>query len=171
MKLGKGEKPSDMLSFLMASADLSGKVRSDTDSATSVMGLITAAFNSPCISLTFTIKYLAQYPQVYQKIREGIYISTHTHTHDSFLMVLHFYRMMCCCFWCVKIEQMEIARSKKQGESLTWNDVQRMKYSWSVLMEVMRLFPPLQGTFREVTNDITYEGFTIPKGWKVARLV
>ncbi|CAN6675519.1 unnamed protein product [Malus baccata var. baccata] len=51
-----------------------------------------------------------------------------------------------------------IASSKKSGEALNWEDIQKMKYSWGVALELMRL---------EVTTDFTYEGYTIPKGWKV----
>ncbi|XP_047314355.1 beta-amyrin 28-monooxygenase-like [Impatiens glandulifera] len=64
-------------------------------------------------------------------------------------------------------EQMEISNSKGPGELLTWDDVNKMKYSWSVACEAMRLAPPIQGTFREVMTDFVYEGFSITKGWKI----
>ncbi|KAK4279478.1 hypothetical protein QN277_011255 [Acacia crassicarpa] len=64
-------------------------------------------------------------------------------------------------------EQMEIANSKAPGALLNWDDIQNMKYSWNVACEVMRLAPPVQGSFREVLNDFIFNGFTIPKGWKL----
>ncbi|XP_062026124.1 beta-amyrin 28-monooxygenase-like [Rosa rugosa] len=64
-------------------------------------------------------------------------------------------------------EQMKIADSKAEGELLNWGDIQKMKYTWNVASEVLRLEPPNPGTFREAMTDFVYEGYLIPKGMKL----
>ncbi|KAH7533746.1 hypothetical protein FEM48_Zijuj04G0164400 [Ziziphus jujuba var. spinosa] len=64
-------------------------------------------------------------------------------------------------------EHADIMMNKRHGENLTLDDIKKMKYTWQVARESMRLFPPIFGSFRKAITDIEYEGFTIPKGWKV----
>lgn len=50
---------------------------------------------------------------------------------------------------------------------LTWEDLSKMKFTWRVAMETMRIFPPIFGGFRQTAKDIEYGGYIIPKGWQV----
>ncbi|GAB2228287.1 hypothetical protein Drorol1_Dr00010118 [Drosera rotundifolia] len=64
-------------------------------------------------------------------------------------------------------EQMEIMKSKREGELLNWEDIQKMHYSWNVTCEAMRLASPAQGFFKVAIADFDYGGFSIPKGSKL----
>lgn len=63
------------------------------------------------------------------------------------LTVISLFRLM--------TEQNEIANSKAPGELLNLEDIHKMKYSWNVVCEVLRLAPPLQGAFTQALTDFT----------------
>ncbi|MFQ6647581.1 hypothetical protein Gotur_021353 [Gossypium turneri] len=71
------------------------------------------------------------------------------------------------CYSKILQEHDEVKKTKKAGEMLTLGDVKKMERTWQAARECMRLFPPIFGSFRKTVADIEYEGFTIPKGWKV----
>ncbi|KAI7734878.1 hypothetical protein M8C21_002732 [Ambrosia artemisiifolia] len=64
-------------------------------------------------------------------------------------------------------EHQVISRNKATTEALTWEDITKMKYSWKVATELMRIHPPATLIFRRAQQDIEYGGFIIPKGWQV----
>ncbi|CAI9093691.1 OLC1v1029249C1 [Oldenlandia corymbosa var. corymbosa] len=69
-----------------------------------------------------------------------------------------------CTF--LETEQNDILAAKEGHELLCWEDLRKMKYSWSVASEVLGIWTPTRGTFREAITDFNYEGYTIPKGSK-----
>ncbi|KAL0738012.1 hypothetical protein Bca4012_014222 [Brassica carinata] len=67
-------------------------------------------------------------------------------------------------------EQMAIRKDKGEGESLTWSDTKKMPITSRVIQETLRVASILSFTFREAVEDVEYEGYLIPKGWKVLPL-
>ena len=65
-------------------------------------------------------------------------------------------------------EQEDIAKSKSSEEFLTWEDLTKMKYTWKVALETLRMFPPVFGGFRKALKDVEYRGYLIPQGWNVS---
>ncbi|OMO90110.1 Cytochrome P450 [Corchorus olitorius] len=65
-------------------------------------------------------------------------------------------------------EQNEVIKALKGNDGkLTWSEIQMMKYTWRAAQELMRINPPILGSFRQVTKDITFDGYDIPKGWQI----
>ncbi|CAI0628095.1 unnamed protein product [Linum tenue] len=97
----------------------------------------------------------------------GLLVGSHDTASATCTFVVKFLSELPDVYDRVYQEQMEIARSKSAGELLNWEDIKKMKYSWNVACEVLRLTPPVQGSFRKATTDFIFNGFSIPKGWKL----
>ncbi|OMO90111.1 Cytochrome P450 [Corchorus olitorius] len=65
-------------------------------------------------------------------------------------------------------EQNEVVKAMTRNDGkLNWSEIQMMKYTWRAAQELMRINPPMLGSFRLVTKDITFDGYDIPKGWQI----
>ncbi|KAI0501110.1 hypothetical protein KFK09_019328 [Dendrobium nobile] len=115
----------------------------DEQIADNIIGVIFAARDTTASVLTWIIKYLAENPTVLQLVTE---------------------------------EQEEIRRRKEvvvgddDKRTLNWADTKRMPVTCRVIQETMRVASILSFTFREAVEDVHYEGYLIPKGWKVLPL-
>ncbi|CAN0840503.1 Abscisic acid 8'-hydroxylase CYP707A2 [Linum grandiflorum] len=69
-------------------------------------------------------------------------------------------------------EQEEIGREMRNRENgvMSWGDTKKMPISSRVIQETLRVASILSFTFREAVEDVEYEGYMIPKGWKVLPL-
>uniref|UniRef100_A0A7N0TI33 Cytochrome P450 n=1 Tax=Kalanchoe fedtschenkoi TaxID=63787 RepID=A0A7N0TI33_KALFE len=124
----------DLLSYLLVTADEDGRFLTEEEIVSNILLLLFAGHDTSTCAITVIMKYLAEMPEVYDKVLE---------------------------------EQRGIASSKGPGDFLNRGDLQKMKYSWNVISEVMRLTPPVTGSYRQAIADFDYEGYTIPKGFKI----
>ncbi|KAH9622045.1 hypothetical protein KSS87_009119, partial [Heliosperma pusillum] len=105
-----------------------------------VIGVIFAARDTTASVLTWIVKYLADNPSVLQAVTD---------------------------------EQEAIIKGKEEkGEEkmISWSDTKKMPYTTKVIQETLRVASILSFTFREAVEDVEYEGYLIPKGWKVLPL-
>ncbi|KAK9123950.1 hypothetical protein Sjap_013552 [Stephania japonica] len=58
----------------------------------------------------------------------------------------------------------------KEERKLTWEDTKKMPLTSRVIQETLRAASVLSFTFREAVEDVEFEGYLIPKGWKVLPL-
>ncbi|GAV78400.1 p450 domain-containing protein, partial [Cephalotus follicularis] len=71
----------------------------------------------------------------------------------------------------VKVEQNAIRRINDQGnQPLTWSQTRIMSLTHKVVLESLRMASIISFTFREAVDDVEYNGYLIPKGWKVMPL-
>lgn len=63
-------------------------------------------------------------------------------------------------------ENMSLKKSKNE-EFVTSDELLKMKYTMKVVDETIRMANVATIVFRTTTKDVRYEGYTIPKGWKV----
>ncbi|XP_031276291.1 ent-kaurenoic acid oxidase 1-like [Pistacia vera] len=58
-------------------------------------------------------------------------------------------------------------RKKKKGDYITIEDVSKLKYTNKVVEETIRMANIAAISFRLATQEVEYEGYKIPKNWKV----
>ncbi|KNA09937.1 hypothetical protein SOVF_148920 [Spinacia oleracea] len=67
-----------------------------------------------------------------------------------------------------KVEQEEIVKKRPAGQKgLTLKEIREMTYLSQVVDETLRWVTFSLVVFREALSDVTINGYTIPKGWKV----
>ncbi|KAL8266866.1 hypothetical protein R6Q59_004210 [Mikania micrantha] len=67
-------------------------------------------------------------------------------------------------------EEQERIMKGKDDKGLTWADTKKMPLTSRVIQETLRVASILSFTFREAVEDVEFEGYLIPKGWKVLPL-
>ncbi|KAK4435597.1 Abscisic acid 8'-hydroxylase [Sesamum alatum] len=114
---------------------------SDEQIADNIIGVIFAARDTTASVLTWILKYLAENPSVLQAVTE---------------------------------EQEAIKKAKEEcgdeEKALNWADTKKMPITTRVILETLRVASILSFTFREAVEDVEFNGYLIPKGWKVLPL-
>ncbi|QCD81830.1 abscisic acid 8'-hydroxylase CYP707A2-like [Vigna unguiculata] len=112
----------------------------DEQIADNIIGVIFAARDTTATVLTWIVKYLGENPSV---------LEAATEEHESILRC-----------------------KEESGEEmgLNWSDTKNMPLTSRIIQETLRIASILSFTFREAIEDVEFQGYLIPKGWKVLPL-
>ncbi|KAL3510817.1 hypothetical protein ACH5RR_030218 [Cinchona calisaya] len=97
----------------------------------------------------------------------GLVVASYTTLRSTIFSIMKYLAELPEVYDSVLREQQAILDGKEANDMLTWEDLQKMKYSWNVACEVLRISTPGIGGFREAITDFIYEGYTIRKGLKI----
>ncbi|KAJ8453137.1 hypothetical protein Cgig2_008021 [Carnegiea gigantea] len=71
----------------------------------------------------------------------------------------------------IQAEQKAICGANEKGrQQLTWAQTREMQFTHKVMLESLRMASIISFTYREAAEDVLYQGYLIPKGWKVLPL-
>ncbi|KAF4348362.1 hypothetical protein F8388_005510 [Cannabis sativa] len=101
----------------------------------------------------------------------GVIFAAHDTTASVLTWILKYLHDNAELLEAVTREQEEIRGMLLEGNrGLTWEDTRRMSLTSRVIQETLRRASILSFTFREAVEDVEFEGYLIPKGWKVLPL-
>ncbi|KAF9675369.1 hypothetical protein SADUNF_Sadunf09G0025000 [Salix dunnii] len=139
-----GRHEGGLLGILLGAQDhVKPSQLSDSQIADNIIGVIFAAQDTTASVLTWILKYLHDN----QDLLEAVTVN-------------------------ISHREQEGIRSKivEANRGLTWEDTRRMPLTSRVIQETLRTASILSFTFREAVQDVEFEGYFIPKGWKVLPL-
>ncbi|KAL2632372.1 hypothetical protein R1flu_017058 [Riccia fluitans] len=129
----------DVLSSLLTVPDEKGEFTSESSIKDNLLLLLFAGYDTTSNALALIIYFIAKHPHVYSQL-----VQEHTSI----------------------IERKRESDDRGAG-ALTMDDLSAMKYSWKVIQETLRIQPPAAMGFRKAITDIEYNGYLIPKGWRL----
>ncbi|CDP21078.1 unnamed protein product [Coffea canephora] len=97
----------------------------------------------------------------------GLVQAGYTTIHSTITIIMKYLSELPDIYTSVLKEQKEIAIIKEQNGRLSWEDLRKMKHTWDVALEVLRIYTPGTGSFREAITDFVFDGYTIPRGSKI----
>ncbi|XP_075633153.1 abscisic acid 8'-hydroxylase 2 [Castanea sativa] len=101
----------------------------------------------------------------------GVIFAAHDTTASILTWILKYLHDNVNLLEAVTKEQEGIQRKLfEENRGLTWDDTRRMPLTGRVIQETLRTASILSFTFREAVEDVEFEGYFIPKGWKVLPL-
>ncbi|RDX60088.1 Abscisic acid 8'-hydroxylase 1 [Mucuna pruriens] len=134
----------------------------DEQIADNIIGVIFAARDTTATVLTWIVKYLGENPSVLEAVTLRPFMTNKSNWYLKNLLV-----------GTLQEEQESILRGKgESGEEmgLNWSDTKNMPVTSRVIQETLRIASILSFTFREAVEDVEFQGYLIPKGWKILPL-